>query len=212
MRLAVFGASGRTGKLIVDQALAAGDEVVAFVRDAAKLRLRHARLQVVQGDLADRGVVERVVQGADAVICALSPKIFNGPKELPLTRGTRNILGAMQEHGVRRLVYSMGPSIFLPQRTPKRSLDALLTVIKLLPGTRPFIHEAVGMGQAIRHSDRDWTIVCVVAPNDKPATGRIRRAAQGKVGIGISRTDLAAFMLDQARSRGDVRQELLVSN
>ena len=67
MRLAVFGATGRTGKPLVEQALNAGYEVTAFVRDPSKLATKHERLTVVQGDATDAVAVERVVHVADAV-------------------------------------------------------------------------------------------------------------------------------------------------
>jgi len=53
MKIVVFGASGRTGRPLVEQALAAGRHVTAFVRDPARLETRHERLTVVQGDVHD---------------------------------------------------------------------------------------------------------------------------------------------------------------
>jgi uncharacterized protein YbjT (DUF2867 family) len=53
MRLAVFGATGGTGKQLVEQALAAGNQVVAFVRNPSKLNIRHEHLTIIQGELTD---------------------------------------------------------------------------------------------------------------------------------------------------------------
>jgi uncharacterized protein YbjT (DUF2867 family) len=49
MKLTIFGTTGGTGKLLVEQALAAGHEVVAFVRDPSKLTTKHERLTFVVG-------------------------------------------------------------------------------------------------------------------------------------------------------------------
>src|SRR6266487_2410836 len=68
MKLAIFGAAGRTGIPLVQQALEEGHEVVALVRTPAKLSIGDERLTVVQGDVAHLADVERVVQGADAVL------------------------------------------------------------------------------------------------------------------------------------------------
>ena len=74
MRLAVFGATGRTGKLLVEQALNAEYDVTAFVRPRSlgKLTIKHERLTVVQGDATDAAAVERAVNGADAVVSVMN--------------------------------------------------------------------------------------------------------------------------------------------
>lgn len=71
MKLAIFGATGKTGRVLVEQALAAGHEVTAFVRDLSKLTLGHERLSLVQGDVFDAARVEEAVAGKDAVISVL---------------------------------------------------------------------------------------------------------------------------------------------
>lgn len=114
MKLIIFGATGRTGIHLVEQALAAGHDVVAFIRNPAKLDLRHDRLRVAQGELTDAVAVEDVVRGADAVLATLTPQIVGGSKDMPVAVGTRNIVAAMRTHGVRRLVFSWGPSILIP--------------------------------------------------------------------------------------------------
>jgi putative NADH-flavin reductase len=217
MKLTIFGASGRTGTHLVEQALAAGHDVVALIRNPAKLTLRHERLQIAQGELTDEAAVKDAVRGADAVLAALSPKIFGGPRDLPLASGTGNILAAMRTHGVRRLVYSWGPSILIPRNPLLRALrSASFALFRLLPPTRPFINESAEVGEAIRGSDRDWTIVAVTAPNDTPGSGRVKvRTATGsgdRVGSRISRADLAEFMLTQADDPRYAQQELRISN
>ena len=71
MRLIIFGATGATGQQLVQQALAQGHQVRAFVRDPAKVELRHDNLEVVQGDMLDPVTVDRALAGgADAVVLA----------------------------------------------------------------------------------------------------------------------------------------------
>ena len=115
MKIAVFGASGRTGRPVVTQALAAGHTVVAFVRDPAKLGITHERLEIVQGDVTDAAKVETAVVGADVVVSTLghSP---NSPKDI-LTVAMRHILAAMQKHGVRRIISASGAGV-ADQRDP----------------------------------------------------------------------------------------------
>ena len=217
MKLTIFGASGRTGTHLAEQALAAGHDVVALIRNSAKLALRHERLRIAQGELTDEVAVEAAVRGADAVLAALSPKIFGGPRDLPLASGTGTILAAMRTHGVRRLVYSWGPSILIPRNPLLRAVrSASFALFRLLPATRSMVNESAAVGEAIRGSDRDWTIVAVTAPNDTPGSGSVKvRTATGsgdRVGSRISRADLAEFMLTQADDPRYARQELRISN
>lgn len=210
MELIIFGATGRTGIHLVEQALAAGHDVVAFIRNPAKLDLRHDRLRVVQGELTDAVAVEDVVRGADAVLATLTPQIVGGSKDMPVAAGTRNIVAAMRTHGVRRLVFSWGPSILIPRNPLMRALSrASYALLRLGP-------ESTEVGEAIRGSDRDWTTVVVTMPHDKPGTGTVRvRTASGsgdRVRLRIARTDLARFMLAQADDLRYAQQELRISN
>ena len=61
MKIAVFGATGGTGKQVVQQALAAGDQVTALVRDPAKLAIENANLTVVTGNVLDAAKVEETL-------------------------------------------------------------------------------------------------------------------------------------------------------
>src|SRR5438128_12620406 len=71
MNLVILGATGRTGRLVVEQALAAGHAVTALVRSPEKLTLRNPNLRVVMGDATDTSALSRAVQGADALISTL---------------------------------------------------------------------------------------------------------------------------------------------
>ncbi|MCS6802484.1 MAG: SDR family oxidoreductase [Chloroflexota bacterium] len=192
MKIAVFGASGRTGRLVVDQALAAGHEVVAFVRDPAKLPLRHERLTLVQGDVTDLDAVRRAVAGVDAVIAALAPR-REGPKEA-VSRGIANILAAMQEARVRRIVISSGAGVPDPKDPPSFATAVIRWLLRRI--ARPVIEDAARAVALLRASDRDWTVIRAPFLVDGPRTGRYRLGyfAAG-FGARISRADLADALL-----------------
>lgn len=71
MNLLVFGASGSAGHELVRQSLEQGHVVTAFVRNPAKLTVKHQNLKAFQGDVKDIVPVERAVTGQGAVLCAL---------------------------------------------------------------------------------------------------------------------------------------------
>jgi putative NADH-flavin reductase len=102
MKIAVFGASGKTGILIVYQALNQGHEVTAFARQPSKVTIRHNNLRVIQGDVLDMEKVRLAVEGQDAILCALGVD-KNKPNTI-LSDGTRNILSAMESAGVKRFI------------------------------------------------------------------------------------------------------------
>jgi putative NADH-flavin reductase len=87
MKLTIFGATGGTGKQLIEQALAAGNEVVAFARTPSKINTSHEHLAIVRGELADPAAIERAIRGADAVISMLSPRPQEDLRRMPLTQG-----------------------------------------------------------------------------------------------------------------------------
>jgi putative NADH-flavin reductase len=76
MKVAIFGATGGTGQQLVEQALAQGHEVTAFVRNPAKVTAKHEKLKVVKGNVTDCHSVGTAVAGQDAVFSALGVR-FN---------------------------------------------------------------------------------------------------------------------------------------
>ncbi len=209
MKLAILGATSGTGKLLVEQALAEGHEVVAFARNLSKLSTQHEHLTVVSGELTDETSVEQALSGADAVISALGPR--SAAKGKPIMHGTRNILTAMEKHGVRRLVIASTPSASDPNDAPDFRFKMAIGFIRLM--LRPAYEDIVYTAQIVRASDCDWTIVRVSMLTDEPKTGRVRVGYVNKaMGMRISRADLAEFMLEQVQDTKYYRQAPAISN
>jgi len=102
MNITIFGATGGTGRALVDQALAAGHHVTALVRTPATLAVTHAQLCVLQGDIHDADQVAAAIVGQDAILSALGTN-QRGPVSL-CTDGIAHILPAMTRYSVRRLI------------------------------------------------------------------------------------------------------------
>lgn len=193
----VFGASGKIGTHVVDQLLTAGHHVTAYVRNPTKLSATHPDLTLVQGDLDDPARITDAVTGADAVISALGPSLRRGATGTPVADGTRNIVNAMHTAGVERFVGLATPAIVDPRDRPtlRGKIIPLLPRV-LFPNA---LTEIVGMTDAVRDSDLDWTIARIISPNDRPAKGTIRSGFLGrdKVGFAITRADIATFLVNQ---------------
>ncbi len=209
MKLAIFGATGGTGKQLVEQALAAGHEVVAFVRDPSKLTTRHERLTIVPGDVTDQAAVESVVNGVEAVISVLGPR--GDDRSKPITRGTQNILAAMKKYGVRRFVLSSTPSASDPNDLPNFRFKIAIGLVRLT--LRSAYEDIVNTAQVVRASDCDWTIVRVSMLTDAPKTGVVKVGYVDKaMGMRLSRADMAEFMLKQVQDTKYLRQAPAISN
>ncbi len=209
MRLAIFGATGKTGKILVEQALAAGHDVVAFARTPAKLQLASPQLQIVRGDLADAAAVRRAIAGSDAVLSVLGPT-SNAPT-LSVSKGMKNILTAMQQENVSRLIVSTGAGVGDAGDQPKAFDKIITTLLKIV--SKNVLQDMVDTVNLVRASDRAWTIVRVPMLTDDAPTGMIRAGAVGKdIGTRIGRADMAAFMLKQLNDATYLQRAPAISN
>jgi uncharacterized protein YbjT (DUF2867 family) len=210
MRITIFGATGGTGKQLVEQALAEGNEVVAYVRNPSKLDMSNKLLTVVQGELSDHAAIEQAVNGADAVISVLGPRGSSEGK--PITKGTQNILDAMKKRGVRRFIVSSTASASDPNDSFDFKFKFLVALIKL--AKHAAYEDIVSVADTVRKSDRDWTIVRLPLLNNKPKSGKVKVGYYGTgiIGTYLSRADLAEFMLAQVNDLKYLHQAPAISN
>ena len=212
MRVAVFGASGNIGRLVVDRLLAGDHEIAALVRTPRKLTLQDSRLTVRRGELSDADSVHDVVAGSDAVISALGPALKRGVRGTPVADGTRAIVAAMQEAGVSRFVGLATPSVPDPRDRPTVKARLLPLMARVMfPAA---LVELKGMTAAVTGSSLDWTIARITAPTDKPAKGTVRVGYLGRdpVGWRMTRADIAAFLVDQLADSRFLRALPAISN
>src|ERR671916_1905906 len=195
MKIAIFGAAGKVGRHLLDQALERGDEVSVLVRDTSKLTIqRHEGLKVVQGDVLDPKDVEKAVVGTGAVLSALGQTKISS-KDV-LTEGIKNIVAAMNKHGVRRLVSLTGAGVRDPKDEPKLADRAIGSLLKLLQ--RDLLEDSIRQARVIRESDLEWVIVRAPVLVEGKKKGEYRIGYVGKEsGTRLSRADVADFMLKQ---------------
>lgn len=195
-KVVVFGATGRTGVAVLDEALARGLEVTAFVRSPAKLEGKAAQAHVVQGDVTDPAAVERAVRGQDAVLIALG-HTKGSPPDL-MTVAARHIVAAMNAASVRRVVGLSGVALRVPGDPPPGLLQkVMLGSFNLMVGS--LVEDGTRFGSTIMESGLDWTLVRPMRLVDGPKRGGVKAAPHLPLGMGsqITRADLAQFMVDQ---------------
>jgi putative NADH-flavin reductase len=194
-RVLILGATGGTGRQLVEQALERGYIVTAFVRDPADLRVEHPRLTAARGDVLDYPSVDAAVRGQDAVLSALGHKRFFYPTRI-LSEGTRNVLRAMETHRVQRFV--CGTALGIGDSAGRMGLYYTFFVI---PIVLPFYFwDKTRQERLIAASRVSWVIVRPGALTNGAKRGRYRHGRS--IGsflwtVRISRADVAAFMLNQ---------------
>ncbi len=106
MEVVVFGATGRTGGHVVEQALDEGHDVVAVTRRPEAIRSRE-RLEIRRSDVLDPRGVAAVISGADVLICTIGPSSDRNPGTL-LSEGIRNLVSGCAASDVNRFVFQSG--------------------------------------------------------------------------------------------------------
>ncbi len=190
MKLIIFGATGTLGRHIVEQALAQGDKVSAFARDPSVLNMTHQDLHPIAGDVLDRRLVADAVKDHDAVLISLGAGLKGGVRSV----GTQNVIEAMKQHGVKRLVclstLGAGDSYGHLNFFWKHIMFGLLLKKAMAD------HEA--QEAFIKQSMLDWIVVRPAAFTDGPATGIYKHGFSGSeknLKLKVSRADVANFML-----------------
>jgi putative NADH-flavin reductase len=211
MKLTIFGATGATGTSMTEQALAAGHEVTAVVRDAARLGVpAHPRLRVVTADVMDPASIAPALEGADAVISAIGPR-GTGPTTV-IQDSVRSIIAAMEKTGARRFVQVSGSVV--ADEGESLYMRYLVKPVARRTFLRDVCADMRAGEQEIRRSDLDWTILRPPALTAKPATGTYRTAIDRGLphGFQVSRPDLAACMLALLDDSATVHRHVAIAN
>jgi len=203
MKLLIFGPTGGTGRELVKQALAEGHEVTAYARNPARLGdVTHPSLRVVRGDVLDSAAVEKAVPGHDAVLCAIG----TGARRSTLReQGTRNVVRAMENAGVRRLICQSSLGV----GDSHANLGPLTKYVVVPVFLRHAFADHERQETVVKKSSLDWTIVRPPHLKDGPKTGTYRQgfpSTDKNIQGSISRADVADFMLKQLTSDAYLRR------
>lgn len=208
MKLFVLGATGPTGLQIVQQALAQGHQITAFVRDPARLPFTDKNLRVLTGSLpGDASALEEALRGHDAVISSLG--LHNALKAHHFSENNMRVLvPAMEKQGVRRLIIVSANGV----GDTHRHSPLLARIMYRLLLTDIFADKQAGE-DIVRASSLDWTIAYPTLLTNGPRTGSYRAAERLQLkGLPkISRADVADFVLRQLGERAFLKKGAVVS-
>ncbi|HEY4458695.1 MAG TPA: SDR family oxidoreductase [Pseudonocardiaceae bacterium] len=192
MKIALFGATGRTGQQFLVQAIAAGHEITAVVRDPTRLPDRTG-LSVVAADVMDPDAIGPLIAGQDAVVTAIGPRQTRTPVTVQ-TDSTTSIIDAMRHNHVRRLVVVSNSGMIATGDGPFTRMIVKPIVRRILRHTFADMRR---MEELVRANGLDWTIVRPPMLTEGKRTGTYRTAIDRNVrgGIRISRADVADSLL-----------------
>ncbi len=163
MKIAVIGANGKTGRVLVNEAVQRGHSVRAGVFRANTFKTSDY-IDVVQCDAMKLEDVGKLIHGCDAVV-SLIGHIPNSPAFVQTT-AISNVLSAMKAQGTTRIVSLTGTGVRMPNDSPSLIDHVLNAGIKIIDGDR--IRDGIAHADVLRESDTDWTIIRVLKLTDLP--------------------------------------------
>ncbi len=192
MKIVIFGASGRTGSLLVKQALKEGHQVTAYVRSYQSIKIEDKNLKIVVGTLTETLKLKDALAGAEACLSTLGGNSLT-KRSTELVLGIDNIVRVMEQEVVPKFIYlsSFGAGDskkFMPAIMRFFIVDLMLRV----PLADHNLNE-----ERIMSSKLQWTLVRPGGLTDAQPTGKIRYGTDAfqKAKTSISRSDVASFMI-----------------
>ncbi|MCQ8230346.1 NAD(P)-dependent oxidoreductase [Pantoea trifolii] len=203
MKLAIFGASGATGRHLVNQALSSGHYITAMVRTLDSLQINNVGLKLIVGELSNSVIVESVIRDADAVISVLGAR--KGKAQKICTDGTSKIISAMQNVGVKRLI---ALSAYGASETHNASL--FIRFVRSIISEK--MRDKDDMEDLVRASNTDWTLIRPPMLTNGDASNNYRSGIDLRPGITarISRAGLASFILQTVVSGSYIHEAAIV--
>jgi putative NADH-flavin reductase len=204
MKLLILGASGKTGKQLVEKALSAGNEVTAFVRNPQSLSIDHPKLLIKTGDARNEADVAAALRGQDAVLSALGS--LKSGDEL-IARSTEALIAAAQATGVKRIIM-LSSMLVAPNYKPNFVGKLVGSMMKGM------IQDKSGGEELLKQSDLDWTIFYATSLDKASAGLAVKVIGQDQtvsLSNGIARADVATYMLDQLTNKAAIKKALTIT-
>lgn len=205
MNVFVSGAAGKTGRLIVEMAVAVGHDVTALVRDVGRYDAPSG-VRVLRGDATDPATLAHGMAGQDAVIDAVGGKTPWRTTDLERTVA-RAIVAAARQHGTRRIIAIS--SLGVGDSTAHAPLLLRLLLPTFLRGSTA---DKAAMEREIERAGIPYVLVRPAVLNDQPAVGAVRVLTGTEKGRQITRADVAAFVVEQLTTDTHLNRAVTIAN
>lgn len=208
IKVALFGASGKTGQAFARAGGAHGLVIRASLRDAARAVLP-STIEILRGDLGDADHIRDTIAGTNVVCCVFGPRAPH--TEVFCARATELIVDAMRRAGVLRLVCQTGAMI--GGDVARWTLPVHL-MVRIFRWQRPAVAaDRIRQEELVRESNLEWTLVKPPRLTDGPDRGRVAAGVDLRIGLSskISRADLADFLIGECVAPRFLRQAVYVT-
>lgn len=205
MNVFVLGAAGRTGRLIVEMAVAAGHEVTALVRDASRYDAPPG-VRALRGDATDPATLARGMAGQDVVIDAVGGKTPWRKTELERAVA-RALVAAARQHGTHRIIAIS--SLGVGDSTAHAPLLLRLLLPTFLRGSTA---DKAAMEREVEQAGIPYVLVRPAVLNDQPAVGAARVLTGTEQGRQIARADVASFVIEQLTTDIHLNRAVMIAN
>lgn len=207
MKIAIFGATGKTGIEVVKQALENGFQVTAFVRDPLRLSIENKDLTVIKGDVSDSAGVSETIKNQDVVVCVLGTG--NDLKKTTIrTTGTINLISGMKKNNVKRLIVMTAMGI--GESWSDLSLFNRFFFATLLKNSR---NDHEKQEAAVKESNLEWTIIRPSGLTETPRTGvyNVGEHISAKTSK-IPRADVADLIIRELKQKKLIGKAVTITN
>jgi putative NADH-flavin reductase len=208
-KLAVCGATGKTGLALIAEARRRGWRLRVLVRGVAGRLEKQPGVEVIRGDYASAQTLETVFEGVQAVVCVFGPRSVH--TEHFCASATKSVIQAMQKRGIKRLLVQTGAMV---GRYPQNWSFIWNLFVCLYQRQQPKdASDRLEQENLTRQSGLEWTII-------KPPRltsglpSRVQAGSKVRVGLmsSLSRTSLAVFLMDEVEQPDFVGEVVFVKN
>ena len=209
MKVLIIGSTGRLGRLIVEYALEKGIAVKAFARNIEDLLIEHPALEKVQGDVLYPALVEASMKGVDVVVSVIGIRQFSGPITL-LSTGIRNVVNAMENKGIKRLITITGAGILQENED-----ELIMESLSFPPNLQNISMDHFRVLKILRNSSLDWTIVAPAFMNNGVRSNDYLTQADyypKKAQNQVALQDVADFIVSELEKNDFVKKRVGIAN
>ena len=215
MKLLILGRTGRTGRLVAEEAVKRGHKVIGIARDSGRVPLKE--VEIISGTPYDYNTVLKAINGCDAVISTLS--VFPRSKGLfgkiktqfdLMSVSIKNTVKAMDETGIKRIVVMTAQGV----GDSAKELPSIFAFLVKISNIKYSYIDHDLQEKVLENSDLNWTIVRPVGLNNKNENLSIvyNLNGEGKLKSMISRNAVAHFILNTIEKTQFIKQKPAISN
>jgi putative NADH-flavin reductase len=211
--IALFGSTGKAGKILLNKLLAKEYNIRVLVRTPAKLKRNHPHLSVIQGDILDASKVLQTLEKSDVIINVIG-HVKNCPADLQ-TRATENILSGMRKQGITRLIDLTGGGVKVQGDNPGLIDRFIVFIMRNLAGNsaRNRLLDGENHVALISRSALEWTIVRAPVLLPGKAKGRTTIGMVGHIpGYSLTFEDLTNQIINILEDKSFVHQYPYITN